>query len=68
MPVEQRRPGELFWITKDMAAIQQLDNTEGEMEFITEIIPIRKMKEVVIREAGVVIESGRKRKILFRAN
>lgn len=38
VPVEQRRPRELYWIIEDMAAIEQLDNIEEGMEIIDEKI------------------------------
>ncbi len=44
-----------------MAAIQQVKNIEEEMEIIAEKISARKMKELLVKEAGEVLESGRKR-------
>ncbi len=64
MPVEQRRPRQFCWITEDMAAIQQLHNTEEAMEIIGEKISTRKMKEMLLKEAGV-LESGKKRKMYY---
>ncbi len=64
-PVEKRPPRELYWISEDMAVIQQLDNVEEAMEIIAEKISTRKMKELALKEAGEVLESGRKRKIPY---
>ncbi len=46
MPTEQRQMRDLYWITEDMAAIQQVDNIEEAMEIIAEKISKRKMKEL----------------------
>ncbi len=34
MSTEQRRPRDLYWVTEDMTAIQQVDNIEEAMEII----------------------------------
>ncbi len=51
-----------------MTAIQQVDNIEEAVEIIAEKISARKMRELVLKEAEEVIESGRKRKNTSRAN
>ncbi len=50
MLAEQWRLRELYWITEDMAAIQQLDDIEEAMEIIAAKIFTRKKKEIEIKQ------------------